>query len=178
MVFVCADLTEDLSAFIDGELEQASCSVITNHLSQCFACKRKYQGLKNLGGWMRQFAVAVQTQAPDLCDDLAPKLPTVCQCVEEDLSAYLDGELIASAKEGINQHLDSCVGCLQRFHDLSKVNNWLASHLGLPESTSVDIWAGVSARLNDDCLLISADLSAFLDREIDTLRHRDITAHL
>jgi anti-sigma factor RsiW len=98
--------------------------------------------------------------------------------VQNDLSAYLDGELLAPAKEGIDQHLEHCAGCLQKFQQLSQVNNLLSKGLQLPEEVNVDIWAGVKARLNDDCLVINSELSPFIDREVATLRHRAITSHL
>jgi anti-sigma factor RsiW len=175
----CSKYIEDLSALEDGELTSDEQSALHQHLSACFPCSQAKEQMQRLGGLLRtnnQFVT--KNSAPDLAGALIGKLASVCQCVQEDLSAYLDGELIASAKEGVTEHLSLCSVCLSKFNDLTRINNLLSSGLKLPESINTDIWSSLKSRLNDDCLLIRSELSAFIDREVATLRHRAITIHL
>lgn len=43
---VCDEIFEDLSAFIDGELEKEQLAKIYEHLLECEACKQNYESLK------------------------------------------------------------------------------------------------------------------------------------
>lgn len=178
MSLSCTDFKEDLSSFVDGELDQHKQSALAVHLSDCSICKRDHDDFKHVGRALQTSAAESQTAAPDIWAAISTKLPGVCECVQDDLSAYLDGELIASAKEGVSQHLEQCAECHAKFQDLSGVTRLLSGGLKLPESMDIDIWAGVKARLNDDCSLIRSELSAFIDREVATLRHRAIASHL
>lgn len=178
MAISCSKYSEELSALEDGELSTDEQSVINQHLSTCSACTEKRETVRQLGRVLKINAEAAAGAAPDLLPQLKDRLPSICQCVQDDLSAYLDGELIASAKEGVTEHLSLCSICLSKFNDLTRVNNLLSNGLKLPESTNTDIWSSLKARLNDDCLLIKNELSSFIDREVATLRHRAITAHL
>lgn len=178
MVLSCTDFKEDLSCLIDGELDQHKQSALASHLSECGICKTNHDEFKNVGRMLQTSTDKAQQAAPDIWTALSLKLPGVCECIQEDMSAYLDGELIASAKEGVSQHLEQCSVCHAKFQELSGVTRLLSNGLKLPESMDIDIWAGVKSRLNDDCVLIRSELSAFIDREVATLRHRSITSHL
>lgn len=178
MVLSCIDFKEDLSSFVDGELDQHRQSALAAHLTDCAGCKRDHDEFKFVARLMQKSTADAQEAAPDIWESLSAKLPDVCTCIREDLSAYLDGELIASARDGVAAHLDECTECHKKFQELSGVTRLLSNGLQLPESFEVDIWAGVKNRLNEDCVLIRSELSAFIDREVATLRHRAITSHL
>lgn len=178
MVLSCTDFKEDLSSLVDGELDQHRQSALASHLSECEPCKRNHDDFKQVAVLMQSATAKIQETAPDLWSALSDRMPGVCECIQEDLSAYLDGELIASAKDGVSQHLEQCGECHAKFQELSSVTRLLSTGLQLPETFEVDIWAGINARLNDDCELIRSDLSSFVDREVPTLRHREVTAHL
>jgi anti-sigma factor RsiW len=178
MVVSCSEFKEDLSSLVDGELEEHKQSLLSDHLAACAGCRGDHDRFKSVGSLLRKTAAQAANSAPDLWENLSAKLPAICQCVQDDLSAYLDGELIASAKEGVNLHLEKCSLCLKKFEQLTRVNGMLSKGLVLPDAIQVDVWAGVKARLNEDCLLIQSELSAFIDREVATLRHRAITTHL
>src|SRR5208283_3909395 len=84
----------------------------------------------------------------------------------------------APAQEGVNIHLKECATCLESFKALNATNRLLVKGFELPAAQVVDLWSGVNARLNADCALIDNELSAYLDQEVVTLRHRAITKHL
>jgi anti-sigma factor RsiW len=178
MVLSCIDFKEDLSSFVDGELDQHRQSALASHLSQCEPCKRNHEDFKQVTVLMQSATARIQETAPDLWSSLSSKMPSVCECVQEDLSAYLDGELIAPAKDGVTQHLEECAVCHAKFQELSSVTRLLSTGLKLPDTFEVDIWASIKTRLSEDCVLIRSELSSFIDREVPTLRHREITAHL
>lgn len=178
MVLSCTDFQEDLSSFVDGELDQHRQSALASHLSECEPCKRNHEDFKKVTVLMQSATAKIQETAPDLWSALNGKMPSVCECIQEDLSAYLDGELIAPAKEGVTAHLEGCTVCHAKFQELSSVTRLLSTGLQLPDAFEVDIWTGIKTRLNEDCALIRSELSAFIDREVATLRHREITAHL
>jgi len=178
MVLSCIDFKEDLSSFVDGELDQHKQSALASHLSECGLCKRSHDEFKTMAAAMQAATARIQETSPDLWSALSLKMPSVCEVVREDMSAYLDGELIAPAKEGVSEHLEQCGECRARFQELSNVTRVLSVGLQLPEAFDVDIWSGVKSRLNEDCTVIRGELSAFIDREVVTLRHREITAHL
>jgi len=105
-------------------------------------------------------------------------MASICEVMEEDLSAYLDGELTPAAQEGVNKHLKECSTCLNSFKRLNSANRILGKGLELPLSIKVDLWPAVKAQLNEDCALIRSELSAYADQEVVNLRHRSITNHL
>jgi anti-sigma factor RsiW len=174
----CEIFLEELSPFLDGELEEATLSQLAEHMHACPDCKAEYDALKSLRELLVTDAETAAQRCGDLWAAIADRLPDVCSTVKDDFSAYLDGELIPPAQEGVAAHLQECPACLAEFQELSSVNAMVARGLQLPETIPVDLWTGVKSRLNDDCTLIRQELSAFLDREVATLRHRAITAHL
>jgi predicted anti-sigma-YlaC factor YlaD len=173
----CNDLREDLSLYIDSELDQNQKAKLADHLNSCVGCKAY---INNLTSMRQLFNQAKENSGKDIdiWQSLSTKLPSVCDGIQEDLSAYLDGELTPPAQEGISNHLQKCDPCLNAFQSLTKVNNLLSQGLKLPESQSIDIWSKVKSRINEDCVLIKDELSAYIDKEVTTLRHRTITAHL
>ncbi|MBX9689625.1 MAG: zf-HC2 domain-containing protein [Candidatus Obscuribacterales bacterium] len=174
----CVDFKEDLSAFIDGELEPARQSELTEHLGTCEACKDEHGQLRQTVSLLAQSKLAAVAECPDLWSQLAEKLPPICELVEDDFSAYLDGELIVPAKEGVSEHLQACSPCHGKFQELSQVNGLLSQGLELSASVEVDLWSQIRSRLDEDCQLIKDELSSFYDREVTPQRHRTITTHL
>jgi anti-sigma factor RsiW len=175
---ICAEFEEDLSAYIDGQLEAARRSEIDTHMGNCGVCLNEHNQLRETVKMFALSNLAASAKCPDLWSELSAKLPPVCEVIEEDFSAYLDGELIAPAKEGVSEHLQACPPCHNKFQDLSKVNGMLSRGLELSSSIEVDIWSELKNRLDEDCQLIRDELSSFYDREVTAARHRTITTHL
>jgi anti-sigma factor RsiW len=175
---LCAEFKDDLSAYIDGQLDPDRQSQVDEHIGSCNKCSDEHQRLREV---VRIFALsnlAASARCPDIWSQVQLRLPSVCEVVQEDFSAYLDGELIVPAKEGVSEHLQTCSDCHTRFQDLSRVNSLLSRGLTLSETVEIDIWSAVKSRLDEDCQLIRDELSCFYDREVTPQRHRAITAHL
>ena len=187
----CAKYKEELSAYLDGQVANSLKAELEDHVKGCDGCSQELENLKAISALFGKIKLApVSTgdgdgaesdsegQFPDIWSKMADVLPSVCEVIQEDLSAYLDGELTAPAQEGVKDHLKNCADCLGKFTALNETNRLLAKALELPPGVVVDIWSQVKNRLNADCALIDNELSAYLDQEVVTLRHREITRHL
>ncbi len=175
MVGRCTEVAADLSAFLDEQLEPVKVEHVSAHLAECEQCRKQFESLKAVD---RLVSSTSNMPVPDLWEAISGKLPGTCEVIQEDLSAYLDGELPLAAQEGVNEHLKGCEPCRHQFKRLNATNHLIAKGLELPAALKVDLWAGVKARLNEDCALILSELSVYVDQEVATLRHRAITAHL
>lgn len=175
---VCAQFKDDISALIDGELDASRNSELEEHLNSCADCQQQHLALRQTSSLLAQAKLASLAACPDIWSAMAGKMPPICEIVEEDFSAYLDGELIVPAKEGVSEHLQDCKPCHGKFQDLSHVNGMLSRGLELPANLEIDIWAEIKNRLDEDCQLIKDELSSFYDRELTPDRHRTITGHL
>ena len=173
----CSDFKEELSAYIDGELEAVRSTQVAEHLGTCTDCETFHTGLRQTVSLVAQGKLASYAKCPDIWAGMQGKLPTVCQTIEEDFSAYLDGELIIPAKEGVNEHLAACPPCHENFQNLSQVNGLLSRGLEMPEAVQINLWESIKNRLDEDCQLIRDELSSFYDREVTPQRHRTITSH-
>lgn len=179
MAGTCTEYCEDLSSYLDNELDSARKADISGHLLECDQCRRQYDDLKAVSNLFAQGSSAGQGLAiPDLWEQLSASMPSVCEVIQEDLSAYLDGELPLAAQEGINEHLKQCGGCQQQLKRLNLTNQFISKGLELPAAVPVDLWDGIKSRINADCALIRGELSVFVDQEVATLRHRAVTGHL
>ena len=174
----CLKVKPELSALLDAQVSGSLKSELEEHLVGCQECAAEFEGLSALQGFMASAFDETHFETADIWSKLAESLPSVCDVIQEDLSAYLDGELTAPAQEGVNLHLKECETCLESFTALNATNRLLVKGLELPAASEVDLWSGVNARLNADCALIDNELSAYLDQEVVTLRHRAITKHL
>lgn len=176
MTMSCAAFQDEVSAYLDGELEDSSMPEVDEHLGQCQPCRDLRDNYKRVTALV--VSSSEKIEIPDIWSAMQSKLPSVCELVEEDFSAYLDGELIASAKDGVSEHLQACTPCHDKFQALSKVNGLLSQAMELPAGLELDIWSGIANRLEEDCVLIKEELSSFFDREVTPPRHRAITSHL
>ncbi len=179
MVRTCTDYQEDLSALLDNELGVNESKDINGHLTECDDCSARYETIKSLSGLLVKESSNIE-EMPDLWASLKDELPSICIVIEEDLSAYLDGELPSAAQEGVKQHLDDCAECLEKFKLLNSTNQLLSKGLALPPEIEkeIDIWSAIKNKLESDCEGVRDDLSAYSDQEVDSTRHRFITSHL
>lgn len=178
MVETCEKYRLELSALLDEQLDKQLKTEVEGHLSGCSDCTQEMETLKKLCQFMAQELQSDSVDVPDIWSKIKDQVPTVCQVMDEDLSAYLDGELPAPAQEGVNAHLKDCPDCLAKFKTLNTTNQVISKALELPADVKVDLWPAVKSRLNEDCALIHTELSPYIDQEVATLRHRAITTHL
>lgn len=177
MADVCTKYQEDLSALMDQELKGSEKTQLEEHLIDCKECLSRFESLKSLSQFLEDESVT-----PDAPDEffaaLSLKMPSVCEVIDEDLSAYIDAELPPHAQEGVKKHLSECSDCLEKFKLLNSTNQLLSKGLELPKEIEVNLWDGVKTRLAVDCEIIESELSAYIDQEVDGSRHLAITNHL
>ena len=177
MAEVCTKYQEDLSALMDQELTGTEKSLLEEHLIDCKECLSRFESLKSLSKFLED-----EIETPDAPDEFwansSEKIPSVCQVIDEDLSAYIDAELPPHAQEGVKKHLSECSSCLEKFKLLNSTNQLLSKGLELPQDLEINIWDSVKSRMSVDCEIIEAELSAFIDQEVDSTRHLAITNHL
>jgi anti-sigma factor RsiW len=178
METTCSRYRSELSALLDGQLDSKDHNDVQGHLNNCENCTAEFEALKKLTMFLVAEMNSERVPVPDIWGQLQAHLPSVCQVMEDDLSAYLDGELSPAAQEGVNRHLKECASCLDSFKRLNAANRMLSKGLELPANFKVDLWAAIKSQLNEDCALIRSELSAYADQEVVNLRHRNITNHL
>src|ERR1700728_693520 len=104
----CSQYRTELSAMLDGQLEGKAQSDIRDHLTGCSGCSEELETLKKLTKFLNESMQPENVEVPDLWSGIKAQMPSVCDVMQEDLSAYLDGELTPAAQEGVNQHLKDC----------------------------------------------------------------------
>lgn len=174
----CTRYRTELSAFMDSQVDKDLHAEIQSHLGNCEPCTTELEALKSLTVFLSSGLSVQEDVVPNIWDAIQEHMPSVCELMREELSAYLDGELTAPAQEGVNKHLKECSECLAEFKLLNSANRLLVKGLELPANLKVDLWPAVKAQLNEDCALIRTELSSYVDQEVATLRHRGITTHL
>ena len=174
----CLDYRNELSAFVDGQLEAKMLADFQSHIDGCRPCSSELQTLKSLNQFLAENMKMDAMPEIDLWDRLEAELPPICELVKDDLSAFIDRELTPAATEGVSKHTKECLPCMSAYKELTDTSRSIAKALELPDSIKIDLWTGVKARLNEDCALIQGELSSYSDQEVPTLRHRSITKHL
>jgi len=175
---VCERYRSELSALIDGQLDLKLQTDMQSHITGCEECARELNTLKSLEEFLQQNIASEGLVVPELWCLMQSELPSLCDLVHDDLSAFIDNELPPPAHEGVDKHLKECLPCIAAFKELNKTSKLIARSLELSASIKVDLWPAVKARLNEDCALIQNELSAYADQEVEILRHRTITSHL
>lgn len=174
----CTRYRTELSALIDGQLEKEQHTEVSVHVGNCESCTRELDTLKSLTSLLSSGLAVQEDNVPNIWGALQESMPSMCELMKAELSAYLDGELTAASQEGVNKHLKECSDCMTEFKLLNSTNQLLVKALELPANIKVDLWTAVKAQLNEDCALINTDLSSYVDQEVPSVRHRNITAHL
>lgn len=167
---------ENLSALLDKEIHGDEKAELENVLTECKESAAQFESLKSLSVLIKDSAEEVEV--PDIWDSIKDDLPSTRELIEEDLSAYLDGELPPAAQDGVKKYLEDDEELLEKFKLLNETNQLLSKGMELPEDIEINIWDDVKDRLTTDCEIIKSELSPYLDQEVVTHRHRAITTHL
>jgi len=117
----CEQLGDQLSAYLDGELDSEEATQVESHLESCVQCRGMLAGFRALDG------IAAETSVPEVKDEewqerWAPVSETVrqlepsaplgrCAEIEEMMDAYVDGQLDSEGTAEVDEHLASCEEC-------------------------------------------------------------------
>jgi anti-sigma factor RsiW len=178
MTLACSRHQNNFSALIDEQLDFNSKFEIQQHLNDCAECSSEMVKWRDFEVILEESLHEVEGEIPDLWSSLADRLPSVCELIEEEMSAYLDEELSGAAQDGVNNHIATCSDCRHKFELLEETNERLRAVLLEPVELKVNLWDSIKSQLNANCTLISAELSPFVDQEVTNDRHRSISQHL
>jgi len=174
----CGQYKDSFSALIDKQLDLPNVSAVEEHLVDCQDCSEHLDQMRLLSRTLSNCLSDIDKGSIDIWMDVADKMPNLCELVQGEMSNFLDGELVLASQEGVRGHLKECNVCLKQFRDLNTTNRLIAEGMNLSSKTQIDLWPLIRTQLNEDCNVIENDLSAFVDQQMPTERHRIVTAHI
>ncbi len=146
----CPYTKADLSAFIDGEMDDVTRQQIRNHLGECHRCHREVASLTTVAQMVRGLPRAEPRRAPawdtDRLAERAPR-PMRCTVVLPAASAYLDGELPADEAAAVVAHVATCDACHGVYKDLEGLTEVMGAteRVAAPEGLQERILSAVEA---------------------------------
>jgi len=135
---------EDLSAYVDAEVDEPTASGIREHLRACPSCKREVGTLKTVAGMVAELPrVEPDAAVTWNAERMAPRTPASLHCpvVLPDASALIDGELPSEEAQNVLGHLAGCEPCYQAFKDLERLSEAMIATDPAP------VPAGLEARI-------------------------------
>ena len=180
--FSCENIIELLSAYIDGELSDNEKTTVEEHLKSCKSCQEELEIIKELSNKIK-FSLEKEDLIPDLSLSVMSRLnesnQLSCNDVDENISAYFDGELEPTQYYSIDDHIKNCTRCEENYKKLKYLRNLIKLSV---DSLDIDLWQKVYNRLIQpeqlECSFVSDQLSAYLDREINNELYKSISEHI
>lgn len=157
---------EDLSAWVDGELDGEASRSLAAHLPDCGACRRQIEQLQLLSGAVRTLPRPERTPSPvglvlelGLCPSFA------------DLSAWVDGE--GAAHGSLADHLDDCGDCRRLVTSMRSLSQGVR-RLPVPVAGADLVRLQAQAPACPD----RESLHAYHDGELDPMARASIRSHV
>ncbi|NLC57343.1 MAG: hypothetical protein GX774_10935 [Armatimonadetes bacterium] len=129
----CAASLEELSAYVDGELDGTRAAAIEQHLRGCDACRAQAASLRQFSGLLSETASLVDPSVR-LRAGLARRLAMTeerprftCSRMQVAMSEMLDGELAGEDAHLLKEHLDRCPACASEYASLDNLSLSLQS---------------------------------------------------
>jgi len=141
---------EDLSAYVDGEVDEPTRRAIREHLRACADCRGVTSDLTIVSQALRRTPPAEPTdQTPWLTQQLTgePVRTLHCTAVLAEGSAYIDGELAEEDVPALLAHLAQCDNCYGAHKELERVSEALTatSRAPVPAGLEQQVLAAVEA---------------------------------
>lgn len=123
----CSASLEELSAYVDGELDSVRAAAVEEHLKVCESCRIQAASLRSMSGLI---AGAADTVDPSdrLRAGLARRLAMVeelprftCSRIQVAMSEMLDGELPGEEAHLVSEHLRQCPACAAEYATLDRM---------------------------------------------------------
>ena len=140
----CPYSREDLSAYIDAEVDESTHAGIREHLRTCPKCRREAAWLRTLAGMVANLPrvepeASITWEAERLAPVAAPTLR--CPVVLPEASAFIDGELPAEETQAVIAHLAACDPCYRAYRDIERISGMMVAAEPAP------VPAGLEARI-------------------------------
>jgi len=179
----CENIKILLSAYLDNEVSAEEAIIIEKHLAICPDCREELDFLKNISSKVQHFLGNHTFEMPDLTESVINRYnrssSLSCGEVLEELSAYFDGELSPSVYYSVEDHLSECEECNEKFQQLEKLRALIKLSV---DSLDIDLWESVYKRIITPeelkCQFILDQLSAYIDKEVDSTLAKNISEHL
>lgn len=179
----CDKFLQLLSSYIDNEVNDSEKRCIEEHINACESCNAEYLMMKNLSSQVQALMNSEDIPIPDFSSSIMERLNTPqdkkCEEVAEELSAFFDGELDTVNYYSIEEHLESCETCKDKYQQLEYIRKLIKSSV---ESLDIDLWEKVYARLIQpdqlECGFVMNELSAYMDKELPGVLQRNISEHI
>ncbi|MHC4470272.1 MAG: anti-sigma factor family protein [Planctomycetota bacterium] len=125
----CAEVRENLVAYLDGELPPEERDRIESHLGGCDACRRERTALDTTGDLLSLLGSREQSET-----DLAARVISTakegdpwCRHIRREIVAYVDGELDDTEARPVREHLEECEDCTREASSLRRTAEALAA---------------------------------------------------
>lgn len=141
---------QDLSAYVDGEIDGEAEGLIREHLRTCRSCRREVGWLKTVSRMVHRLPrlepdTAITWKAERLGQ--AHRRVPGCAVVLPQASALLDDELPPEDGQQVIAHLASCEACYRAFKEIERVSETIAAipWAPVPEGLEARIMAAIEA---------------------------------
>lgn len=122
------DISEMLTAYLDGELGAGELETVVEHLTGCLDCILEFHERKEVRVALRSLPFL---KAPE---HLVPS-----SHFGVSLSAYLDGELPTAEYQNVFRHVQECTECRADLYDLDAARTAVRSLPGLESPEFLDV---------------------------------------
>lgn len=129
----CTRIQANLVAYLDGELERGDHARVEAHLQVCPTCAAERRALD--GVWEALDGLDGLSAPSDLVARVEARV-RLCADVQDDLVAYLDGELVRARRGEVAVHLTACAVCAAERQAL------VATHAALDELEGIEARPG------------------------------------
>jgi predicted anti-sigma-YlaC factor YlaD len=109
----CAEVREELVAYLDGELTDEMRDCIDSHLASCQTCRTECAALDSTGDLLSLIGGETKSST-----DIAGNVLKIsregdpwCRHIQKELTAFIDGELSPAEERPVVEHLADCEDC-------------------------------------------------------------------
>lgn len=141
---ICGELEDQLSAYIDNELDNQMQKTIDQHVSNCKICSVKLSQIKT-------FSQIINSSQNSL---IIPQIKKIdfdllneCKGMDTLISSYIDGEVTNENKIKIEKHLAKCKACYRDYTQLNELTKELKSYFIKTSNHKFDMY-----KKNKDCI--------------------------
>lgn len=148
----CDEVLNEMSCYLDGEVDLKLHYLIEDHLNNCSACKSEFDMLEKLSNSIK-LSFEIDNDI-DLCSKIIPKFDNIelCREISEKLSEYLDKELPREDAVKVSEHLLACKYCRRDYDNLKEISlivkNYLKKSSYSPEILNLYSTDEIMARLD------------------------------
>jgi anti-sigma factor RsiW len=123
------DISELLTAYLDGELRPGELEMVVEHLTDCSNCILEFHELKEMRAALRSLPYLK-----------APERLVRSAHFDTSLSAYLDAELPTAEYQNVFVHIQECAECRADLHDLDAARTAVRSLPGLDPPEFLEVY--------------------------------------